>query len=272
MVRALNDTNKNHGDLELEVCHEGNEVCQGYLTDFDLDHNLAIVEIWTDFDVHVGLLQHAVEFLPHCKVIAIGREITGKLMARRVQLMDDLSVSEDSEDLDCKIKEAWEGAPLFSFDGNFVGMNLFLAMGRAFFLPWGTIQKHWASLQNKTGLPESNSLKVYRFATSSTAEKSNSHPEVNNDILDPEQIHIDSMGYPKFPTHMFADGMILVNTFEETFGDLRGEGVWSKLSKKSCSNIDRSVVALASFSVAEEDEEDPADKEFFQEQAGYDEF
>lgn len=85
--------------------HEGNEVCQGYLTDFDLDHNLAIVEIWTDFDVHVGLLQHAVEFLPHCKVIAIGREITGKLMARRVQLMDDLSVSEDSEDLDCKIKE-----------------------------------------------------------------------------------------------------------------------------------------------------------------------
>lgn len=27
---------------------------------------------------------------------------------------------------------------------------------------------------------------------------------VNNDILDPEQIHIDSMGYPKFPTHMFA--------------------------------------------------------------------
>jgi hypothetical protein len=248
LVRALNDTNKNHGDLELEVYHEGNEVCQGYLTDFDLDHNLAIVEIWTDFDVHVGLLQHAVEFLPHCKVIAIGREITGKLMARRVQLMDDLSVSEDSEDLDCKIKEAWEGAPLFSFDGNFVGMNLFLAMGRAFFLPWGTIQKHWASLQNKTGLPESNSLKVYRFGTSSTAEKSNSHPEVNNDILDPEQIHIDSMGYPKFPTHMFADGMILVNTFEETFGDLRGEGVWSKLSKKSCSNIDRSVVALASFS------------------------
>uniref|UniRef100_A0A0E0K7Q0 Peptidase S1 domain-containing protein n=1 Tax=Oryza punctata TaxID=4537 RepID=A0A0E0K7Q0_ORYPU len=43
------------------------------------------------------------------------------------------------------------------------------------------------------------------------------------------------------------DGMILVNTFEETFGDIYGKGVWSKLSKKSCSNIDRSVVALASF-------------------------
>ncbi len=48
--------------------------------------------------------------------------------------------------------------------------------------------------------------------------------------------------------YLSPDGMILVNTFEETFGDLRGEGVWSKLSKKSCSNIDRSVVALASFS------------------------
>jgi len=42
-------------------------------------------------------------------------------------------------------------------------------------------------------------------------------------------------------------GMILVNTFEETFGDMYGEGVWSKLSKKASSNINRSVVALASF-------------------------
>uniref|UniRef100_A0A0E0LJC6 Uncharacterized protein n=1 Tax=Oryza punctata TaxID=4537 RepID=A0A0E0LJC6_ORYPU len=148
LVRALKDTNKYHCDLEFKVRHEGNEVCQGYLTDFDLDHNPAIVEIWTDFDVHVGLLQHAVEFLPHCKVIAIGREITSKLMARRVELIDDLSAPKDSENLDRKIREAWEGAQLFSFDGKFVGMNLFLAMGRAFFLPWGTIKKHWTSLQN----------------------------------------------------------------------------------------------------------------------------
>jgi membrane-bound ClpP family serine protease len=41
-------------------------------------------------------------------------------------------------------------------------------------------------------------------------------------------------------------GMILVNTFEETFGDINGEGVWRKFSKRA-SNINRNVVALASF-------------------------
>ena len=43
-----------------------------------------------------------------------------------------------------------EGGPLFSFDGKFVGMNLFLDMNRAFFLPWGTIlermEHFWTSL------------------------------------------------------------------------------------------------------------------------------
>lgn len=41
-------------------------------------------------------------------------------------------------------------------------------------------------------------------------------------------------------------GMILVNTFEETFGDMHGKGVWRKFGKKA-SNIDDNVVALASF-------------------------
>jgi hypothetical protein len=40
--------------------------------------------------------------------------------------------------------------------------------------------------------------------------------------------------------------MVLVNTFEGTFGDIRGQGVWSKFGKRA-SNIDRNVVALASF-------------------------
>lgn len=42
-------------------------------------------------------------------------------------------------------------------------------------------------------------------------------------------------------------GMILVNSFEETFGDTFGEGVWRKLSKKAASSMGRNVVALASF-------------------------
>ena len=42
-------------------------------------------------------------------------------------------------------------------------------------------------------------------------------------------------------------GMVLVNTFEETFGDIHGEGVWRKFSKRASSNLNRNVVALASF-------------------------
>ena len=40
--------------------------------------------------------------------------------------------------------------------------------------------------------------------------------------------------------------MVLVNTFEETFGGMFGKGVWSKLSEQAF-KIDHTVVALASF-------------------------
>jgi hypothetical protein len=40
--------------------------------------------------------------------------------------------------------------------------------------------------------------------------------------------------------------MILVNSFEDPFGDIRGEGVWRKFSKRA-SILNHNVVALASF-------------------------
>ena len=43
------------------------------------------------------------------------------------------------------------------------------------------------------------------------------------------------------------DDMVLANNFEETFGDVCGYGVWSELSKTASSNLNHSVVALASF-------------------------
>ena len=66
----------------------------------------------------------------------------------------------------------------------------------------------------------------------------------------------------KFVTHMrclfcitdnytiypLPGNMVLVNTFEEIFGDTCGEGVWSELSETVSSNIQDNVVALASFS------------------------
>jgi len=41
-------------------------------------------------------------------------------------------------------------------------------------------------------------------------------------------------------------GMILANTFEETFGDTYDKGVWKKFNN-GASNIRRNIVALASF-------------------------
>ncbi|XP_047050653.1 uncharacterized protein LOC124655865 [Lolium rigidum] len=67
---------------------------------------------------------------------------------------------------------------------------------------------------------------------------------VHRDGLSMYQVEdLESLGYPK-PKHY---GMILVNTFEEPFGNRCGEGVWRKLSETTSDILKRNVVALASF-------------------------
>ncbi|KAF7007657.1 hypothetical protein CFC21_022575 [Triticum aestivum] len=67
---------------------------------------------------------------------------------------------------------------------------------------------------------------------------------IHRDGLDKDQFgDLESLGYPK----PLNDGMILVNTFEEPFGDECGEGVWSELSETTCDILKRNIVALASF-------------------------
>uniref|UniRef100_A0A0D3FR78 Uncharacterized protein n=1 Tax=Oryza barthii TaxID=65489 RepID=A0A0D3FR78_9ORYZ len=49
--------------------------------------------------------------------------------------------------------------------------------------------------------------------------------------------------------HLLPDGMILANSFEETFGHLYGQGSWCEFTSESFpNNIRRSVVALTSWS------------------------
>nr|CAB3475486.1 unnamed protein product [Digitaria exilis] len=69
------------------------------------------------------------------------------------------------------------------------------------------------------------------------------HPQVLNE--DPF-VYLNSMGYPKMDTPT-ADDLVLVNNFEDTFGDIYGGGVWSELSETVASNISQNVVSLASF-------------------------
>ena len=87
--------------------HEGNVVI-GFLGKCDFDLGIAVVNITTFLDVQVVLLNHLMVFLPYSKVVAVGRGISGKLMATSGMLTPDASGSEDSEDLmlsTCKISE-----------------------------------------------------------------------------------------------------------------------------------------------------------------------
>ncbi|CAL4945488.1 unnamed protein product [Urochloa decumbens] len=54
------------------------------------------------------------------------------------------------------------------------------------------------------------------------------------------------MGYPKLVRDV-PERLVLVNTFEDTFGDIYGGGVWSELSETASSNMSQNVVSLASF-------------------------
>ncbi|CAN6182146.1 unnamed protein product [Urochloa humidicola] len=247
LVKALNSTNKDHDDLKIQVRHEGDEVYDGFVAEIDMDHNFAVVDVHAFLDVQVGPFQCALEIPPQGEVLTVGRGVSGEIMAKSVELNVDSRAFEDDDDLDCKISEAWEGGPLV-FDRNIVGMNLFWTMRRAI-LPWGTIVKHlehyWASRQKKTGLARSKNVNIYRFGERSTHEKSNSHPEVHGDFLNQEQLELDSKGYPKLPPTVSEAGMILDYSFEETFGDKYGKGIWRRISERD--NINGNVVALASF-------------------------
>ncbi|TVU23032.1 hypothetical protein EJB05_32761, partial [Eragrostis curvula] len=60
---------------------------------------------------------------------------------------------------------------------------------------------------------------------------------------------LNSLGYPKHPNTDVDVSMVLVNTFEEIFGDPydSSKGAWSRLSKTVAEDLSQSVVSLASF-------------------------
>ncbi|CAO2040332.1 unnamed protein product [Urochloa humidicola] len=250
LVRAFDGkTSKHFFDLKIEVRHKGKEAYRGFMAEYDLDRNFAIVDVHTFLDVDVEIFHRALESVPCGEACVVWRDVCGDLMSKSVELGGDLRISDD-KDLDCETLEACEGGSVFSFDGEFVGMNLLLVTGRAIFLPWSALFKHlecyWTSWQRETGLAMPENLKFYWFGAL-VGCKSNSCPEAHTDLLNQEQLDLDSMGYPKLPSTMIGADMTLVNTFEETFGDMCGEGVWTKLTGNATSSIGRNVVALASF-------------------------
>ena len=85
------------------------KVGSGILGEYDLDQEFALINVvLVNLGVHAVHLNHQVGFLPHSKVVAVGRAISGKLMVTNGILTDDTSGSEDSKGLmfsTCKISE-----------------------------------------------------------------------------------------------------------------------------------------------------------------------
>jgi hypothetical protein len=51
------------------------------VVEYDLDHVIAVIEVTSALDVYCVPLNYAEELMPGRKVVAVGRDISGKLMA-----------------------------------------------------------------------------------------------------------------------------------------------------------------------------------------------
>ncbi|KAM0848403.1 hypothetical protein ACQ4PT_054405 [Festuca glaucescens] len=219
LVKAFNDHKKYHYDLKVDVRH-GDNVVIGFLDKYDLYLNVVSVNVVDFPDLHTVVFNRGVKFLPNSSIVAVGRDVHGNLISTG-GILNDLSCGSWYMSSTCKISEVCEGGPLFDFDGNFVGINLCLCTETTLYLPM-IVARPW--------LMKCIPLKSIKFQV--------------RDGLNKDQLgDLESLGYPK-PSN---GGMILVNTFEEPFGDECGGRVWRKLSETTSDILKRNIVALASF-------------------------
>ncbi|CAO2195943.1 unnamed protein product [Urochloa humidicola] len=246
LAKAFIDKKKHHDNLKVEV-RRGDNVVIGFLGEYDVDCNIASVNVQNFPDVQTVVFRNLLEFPSRVNVVAVGCDIFGKLIATPGELYCDLSGSVPAVmTAICKISKVCEGGPLFDCDGNFLGMNLSFSTEGTLFMPKvRLLEKFW---QCCTSLEEVKFPKEVRVEESSNGEMPNSHQEVHQDLLNEyENGNLGSLGYPKPPKSILNDGIILANNFEEPFGDICGRGVWSELRETVASNIHENIVALASF-------------------------
>lgn len=87
--------------------HEGN-VVTGVLEECDLDHDFSVVKVTPFFDVDAVFLDRALQFMPHCKVVSLGCDVSRKIMARCGKLSSDWIRFDNSAYLvfsSCKLPE-----------------------------------------------------------------------------------------------------------------------------------------------------------------------
>lgn len=164
----------------------GGTVVTGFLGEYDLEHNIALVNVMAFLDVHVIPLNNLVKLEPGCEVVALGHgRISGDVHV--VMATDGILTGDSSGELElstCKISkvhlqydmitlicffspyitcvgrvsllfcQVYEGGALFDSRGNFLGMNVSRDTEGSFFLP-ARMVLHW--------LPRFKSLRMIKF-------------------------------------------------------------------------------------------------------------
>uniref|UniRef100_A0ACD5VUH6 Uncharacterized protein n=1 Tax=Avena sativa TaxID=4498 RepID=A0ACD5VUH6_AVESA len=137
LVRSIEDDTKIFHDMKIQVCLPDNNVELGWLNFWDLQHNLAVINIPRFHTLQVACLDNQQQFECHSKVVAVGRCLnSGRLMATAGMLTDNPSgdYREELAISTCEITMTGAGGPLINFEGDFIGMN-FYAEKETPFLP-----------------------------------------------------------------------------------------------------------------------------------------
>ncbi|KAL6850237.1 hypothetical protein ACP4OV_020864 [Aristida adscensionis] len=256
--------------MKIEVRDAFNNHATGWLEEHYLLPGITLVNTTEFLDVRAVRLDHEVQILPESSVVGIELNVSGAAKLVKGVVIKDSSDSEDaikpsystcnSEDAikpsysTCKISKAGDGGPLFDGDGNFVGMNLFLDREEGAFMQRSVVTEKLQQFEKMIEVISSRSTRsTRRICTPEALRRSKrSIYYLGNELTAQELLEedLDSLGYPK-PSKTTVDcGMILINTFEDMFGDTyeSREGVWSLLSGTVSENLSETVVALASFS------------------------
>ncbi|XP_047094108.1 uncharacterized protein LOC124706488 [Lolium rigidum] len=277
LVRSTEDDRKLFQNMKIQVRLPDDQVELGWLNFYDLQHNLAVINIPRFHTLRVACLDNQRQFECHSKVVAVGRCFnSGKLMATSGMLTDNPSrdYREELAISTCEITMTGVGGPLINFDGDFIGMNFYTEKETPF-LPRNIILEllkqfseripSWAkkgpgSTVERFPIPRSlrgGEKKKAQKPSICTLCDPECQPGLKDQILNCKCFHarwpyssahgiaekeeLRSNGYP-FP--LWEDiGRRLVNSFEEEFSEI----ILSELQKEVVSNMSQSVVALASF-------------------------
>ncbi|WVZ79825.1 hypothetical protein U9M48_027357 [Paspalum notatum var. saurae] len=187
-------TNENYDDLKIEVRSEGKEVYMGFLAEYDLDHNFAVVNI-------DACMMFLLKLSNLCQNLCPMWKNSFPTMGHSFQVsgvsLDIRSVSKGDRSCTAKKLEGLQDLAPF----------VYYCIGLINFISGPAVT---SVLQQ-----------CFQIATRILVAQAPTRD------LNHEQLDLESLGYPKLPSTMGAR-MILVNTFEETFGDIRESGAGGK--------------------------------------------